>query len=141
MRECAASDGTMALTELNDVSARIKELRARTDLKQHEAAYKLRVAPRTYQSWENGEVETSRKNYAKIGKLFGASVNWILFGQEDEPALPTATTEPQVQDQLRELLAGQLELTARVARVERLLEDQQTQKRPSAPRRKGTGKR
>lgn len=89
MREFAARDGIVALTELTEVSKRIKRLRKRSGLKQYEVAAKINVAPRTYQSWENGEVETTRENYGRIGKLFGASANWILFGQEDEPPMPS----------------------------------------------------
>ena len=85
MREFAARDGIVALTKVTEVSKRIKRLRKRSGLKQYEVAAKINVAPRTYQSWENGEVETSKANYAKIGKALGASANWILFGQEEEP--------------------------------------------------------
>jgi transcriptional regulator with XRE-family HTH domain len=94
MRNYAARNGIVALSELGEVSRRIKELRNSADLKQYEVAAKLNVPPRTYQSWENGEVETDRENYAKIGGLLGASANWILFGQEDEPLVEAEPVNP-----------------------------------------------
>lgn len=142
MRDYAASNGTMALSELSEVSARIKELRGRTDLTQYDVAHKLRVPPRTYQSWENGEVETNRTNYAKIGKLFGASANWILFGQEEEPPMPSQngsieeSATAEILELLREVIGGQEELTARILKVERSLEALRKQQRPAARKRK-----
>lgn len=142
MRECAASDGTMALTELSEVSARIKELRGRTDLTQYEVAYKLKVPPRTYQSWENGEVETSRANYAKLGKLFGVTANWILFGQDEEPPMPSETQGGDQVAVLSEIAAAEeraearhAEVLAQVAELRSLLEPAKTQGRRGQRRR------
>lgn len=144
MRECAASDGTMALTELSQVSARIKELRGRTDLTQYDAANKLRVPPRTYQSWENGEVETSRENYAKVGKLFGASVNWILFGQEEEPPMPSQEANEDPAVSLADLHAVEQAAIARhslvmteLGKIRTLLEAPKTTRRPASRKRAG----
>lgn len=144
MRECSAKDGIVALTELSQVSERIKQLRERTGLKQYEVASAINVPPRTYQSWENGEVETDRENYVKIGKELGASANWILFGQEDEPPFDVGPTPgvtggsdmDEILRLLRELVGGQAELSGRLLTVERLLEDRRKQKQPASPKRK-----
>lgn len=123
MRDYAARNGIVAISELAEVSRRIKELRKRSGLKQYEVAAKINVPPRTYQSWENGEVETDKSNYAKVGRLFGASANWILFGQEHEPGLDaerppaqpdeTLAALKRIEERLSELEAGQAEMARR----------------------------
>jgi transcriptional regulator with XRE-family HTH domain len=82
----------MAVTDLSQVSARMKDLRKATGLKQHEVAQKLGEPPRTFQSWENGEVETDRANYKRVAAFYSrrlkprkVTANWILFGQDEAP--------------------------------------------------------
>jgi DNA-binding XRE family transcriptional regulator len=113
----------------------MKQLRGRTDLTQYEAAYELNVPPRTYQSWENGEVETSRENYRKVADLFGVTVNWILFGQDEEPPMPSETpaaTEADLRNEIREFeesaVARHAELMAELAEVRSLLTHAETPK-------------
>lgn len=130
MREFAARDGIVALTELTEVSKRIERLRKRSGLKQYEVAAKINVAPRTYQSWENGEVETSKANYAKIGKALGASANWILFGQEEEPPpldLKPAEAPADLADLDNRAKARHSEMMKELAEIRHLVEDQGTQ--------------
>jgi hypothetical protein len=56
------------------------------------------VPPRTFQSWENAEVETDRENYKRVAAYYSRKLgekitaNWILFGQDTEPPLPNAGT-------------------------------------------------
>lgn len=129
MREFAARDGIVALTELTEVSKRIKRLRKRSGLKQYEVAAKINVAPRTYQSWENGEVETSKANYAKIGKALGASANWILFGQEEEPPpvdLKPAEAIADLIDLDNRAKARHVEMMKELGEIRGLLEGQET---------------
>lgn len=128
MREFAATDGIVALTELAEVSKRIKTLRKRAGLKQYEVAAKINVAPRTYQSWENGEVETSKENYAKIGKALGASANWILFGQEEEPPVTEisqngSTEAPDLAAVEQAAVERHAEVMAEIAALRLLVED------------------
>lgn len=136
MRETFARDGNMAISELHEVSERIKTLRNRAGLKQYEVAAKINVAPRTYQSWENGEVETSKENYGKVGDALGASANWILFGREEEPPLPTGDSPPAADADLRalvhQLLVNQTDMLQRLARIELRLEDQRTIRQPES---------
>lgn len=87
----------MALADLKQVANRLKLIRGRTDLSQWEAAHEMGFKPRTYQSWELGDVETSRDNYERIAKFFAKrlkdktiTANWIIYGQAAEPALPVA---------------------------------------------------
>jgi transcriptional regulator with XRE-family HTH domain len=90
----------MALTEPDQVSARLKELRKRAgNPAQYKVADALNVPPRTFQSWENGEVETDKGNYEKIARWYSrqlkqkVTANWILFGQDREPPLAPGTPD------------------------------------------------
>lgn len=101
----------MALTDPAQVRSRMKLLRDRAGLKQYEVAAGINEAPRTFQSWENAEVETGKANYEKVARFYTKklkekiSANWILFGQEVPPAVvaPPAlngNVPPTMQDQL-----------------------------------------
>ena len=124
IRACVANDLTMALTEPEQVKSRMKALRDRTGMKQHEVAHELGEPPRTFQSWENAEVETDRDKYDKIAAFYSAKLgttvtaNWILFGQDVEPPLPSATP-----DLVRALDQPDpaADLRAQLDRMERLL--------------------
>jgi transcriptional regulator with XRE-family HTH domain len=100
VRLSLASDASMALTEPDQVSARLKELRKRAgNPAQYKVADALNVPPRTFQSWENGEVETDKGNYEKIARWYSrqlkqkVTANWILFGQDREPPLAPGTPD------------------------------------------------
>lgn len=149
MRDYATRNNAVALAELSEVSKRIKELRGKTDLRQYEVAAELNVPPRTYQSWENGEVETDRENYRKIGELLGASANWILFGQEEEPAGEDepAVTSPdailaalgRIESRLRKLELGQAKLLARTAQAERRSDSPRKPEQRRSPKARAAG--
>jgi ribosome-binding protein aMBF1 (putative translation factor) len=92
----AALADTMALADPAHVKQRMKELRKRAgNPSQYTVAHELNVPPRTFQSWENAEVETDRENYEKVAKYYRrklkepVSANWILFGQDERPPLET----------------------------------------------------
>lgn len=126
IRLSLATDPAVALTDLPHVSARLKELRKPTGLKQHEAAAKMSIPPRTFQSWENGEVETDRANYAKMARFYSrrlkrkVTVNWILFGQDEEP--PLSQPNGDTPDLLASVSGGNgnepEDLQARLRRIE-----------------------
>lgn len=102
----------MALTDLSQVSARLKKLHERYEqkhgkLKQQDLAAKLKVPYRTLQSWVNGEVETDRANYDKFARFYrkglgdkNVTTNWILFGQQQPPKFEPPVAEPEVGAQL-----------------------------------------
>lgn len=93
----------MALSDLSQVKDRLKGLHAeleRVDGRKwthYDLAAKMDIPPRTFQSWENGEVENrDGKGYDKIARFYSRRLgrkitrNWILFG--DEPKLVDVAT-------------------------------------------------
>lgn len=107
-RAALISHPLMAVTDLKQVGRRLKSLRhelktrpewkpiadssRRREVPQSIVARQLKDTPsRTYQSWELGQVETTRANYEMIAKFYteqlGRTVtaNWILFGSDEEP--------------------------------------------------------
>lgn len=98
-------EATMGLLDLEAVKKRLKALHTELDhnngkTTQQDIAAALNVPYRTFQSWENGEVETERDNYAKIARFYSRrlgrkiTANWILFGQDEAPAMPGAEPAP-----------------------------------------------
>lgn len=71
------------------VSTRLKALRARVALYQHEVAGAVGIPPRTYQSIENGEVQSAEANYAKLATYYSKqlgeeiTVHHLLHGEQD----------------------------------------------------------
>lgn len=135
----AQRDAAMALLsdqELPAVSGRLKALRAELARKegsritQYQLAERINVPPRTYQSWENAEVETEGENYGKIAAFYSRKLgrrvtkNFILYGQDTVPALPSpeATSEDNDVDaehleQIETRLADLNEKVDRIASV------------------------
>lgn len=145
----AAQMREMALSELSDVSKRLKDLHREWEKKDgrkwthYELAAAMDIAPRTFQSWENGEVENrDGKGYDKFAKFYSRKLgrkitrHWILYGAnepgesgdftrlEKEAAAPPAT-DREVATQLaalakevRALRAQQTKLLARLAKAE-----------------------
>lgn len=78
----------MTIIDLDAVSKRLQALRSRLSIPQYEVAYEMGFKPRTYQSWEIGEAETSGKNYDKIAKYFSKRLgeeitrDQLLFGRD-----------------------------------------------------------
>lgn len=147
----------MAIADLEGVSRRMKQLRDRSGLSQYDAAYDMGVRPRTYQSWENGEVETTRANYDKVAAFYAEKVGqpvtstWILFGQEDEPPISDSPLDflsaPDVAElqeavsaldrKLDQVLGRIAALAGEIGKVQRALSAQQESK-PRAGRRSGS---
>lgn len=89
----AAQMRAMALSDLEQVSKRLKGLHVEWEREDgrrwthYELAAAMKIAPRTFQSWENGEVEnTNGKGYDKIAAWYSRRLgrkitrNWIVFG-------------------------------------------------------------
>lgn len=98
-------------SELPAVSTRLKDLRAELarvrgvrEVSQYAVAHEMGKAPRTFQSWENGEVEPRGPGYGPLADYYTEQLgrkitkNWIMFGQEEVPAMPAPT--PDVLDKL-----------------------------------------
>lgn len=73
------------------VKKRLKELRARLSLNQHDTAVEAEIAPRTFQSWENCEVLPGEESYDLLAAFYsrklGVEINRsdILYGTPDLP--------------------------------------------------------
>jgi transcriptional regulator with XRE-family HTH domain len=116
----------MALTEPSEVSARLKELRKRTGMKQYDVANALKEPPRTFQSWELAEVETDRQNYEKIARFYSRrlgekiTADWILFGQSERPApntpdlIETFSDGDSIEERLARIEARQKEMSIKL---------------------------
>ena len=61
---------------------RLKELRKEKKLTQKEMAEELEVPYRSYQRWENGEVQIKKENLEKLSKYFGISIPNLLGYEE-----------------------------------------------------------
>lgn len=113
-----AAQEAMAVADLTQVRKRLKGLRRELQQKdgkkvqQYAVANLLDVAPRTFQSWENGEVETEGRNYDLVAGFYSEKLgrkisrNWILFGQEEPPQEanpPAALSAVEDGDQLNRI--------------------------------------
>lgn len=121
-------------SELTDVSRRLKELRdelARKrgvrEVSQHRIANELDMAPRTFQSHENGEVEPRGLGYQRYADYYTehlerpVSKNWIMFGSDDPPE--EQTRPPRTKGSTPDLFASEApawakELSSRLASLE-----------------------
>lgn len=129
-----------------EIGERIRTLREASPHTNASIAEHVGVGERAVANWMSGGTGIQWENAKKVAELFDVDVNWLWTGQEHRPGPTPDPFSPkqianddlaqQIELQLREILAGQLELSARVSRVERLLEDQQKQKQPASRRRK-----
>ena len=72
------------IEEARRIGGRIAELRERHHLTQPAAAERMRVALRTYQTWEAGDAMPRWHNLQKIAESYGVTVDDIL-GNPPEP--------------------------------------------------------
>lgn len=136
----------MAIDDLDAVSKRLKGLHRELERvdgrkwKQYELAAAMKIPPRTFDSWENGEVENSDgKGYEKIARFYSRKLGrkitrrWIVFGDGEEapeaPARSPGESESEVEQRLGEILANQTELHEK---MDALLAAQANQRRRAA---------
>lgn len=92
--------------DLSGLSERLKALRGRLALTQAEVAVELHLARRTFQSWENGEVQTTIRNYERLASYYAEklgehiSVSYLLFGRDQRP---TTDAEARIEELQREM--------------------------------------
>jgi transcriptional regulator with XRE-family HTH domain len=68
---------------------RLASLRARSSASQDELAQSLGIRRATWSLWENGHRVPDTEMLARIARHFGASADWLLFGDEGgAPAVP-----------------------------------------------------
>lgn len=134
----AAQMRDMALSDLKQVSNRLKGLHEELEAKDgkqwthYDLAREMGIRPRTFQSWENGEVENRNgKGYDKMARFYSRKLGrkitrqWIVFGVTEEGDTQQASSiselseaVEQLQGQIREILDEQTRLLSRLAEAE-----------------------
>lgn len=66
-----------------DISAKLKELRAKKGLSQEKVAEQLYVSRQAISKWENGEALPDMENLVAISKFYGVSIDYILGANEE----------------------------------------------------------
>lgn len=75
-------------TNKEKIGARIKLVREELNLTQPKFAELLGVGPKSISAYETGGADTSPSFLAKVAKLSGKSLEWIITGQCSEPEPP-----------------------------------------------------
>jgi transcriptional regulator with XRE-family HTH domain len=68
----------------NNIINRLRQARQAKNFLQKHMAEKLQISRAGYSRIENGDVEITLKNLFKIIKILDISVNWLLFGKEED---------------------------------------------------------
>lgn len=113
----AAQMRDMALSDLSQVSRRLKELHEELERKEgcrwthYKLAAAMDIPPRTFQAWENGENENrDGKGYDKMARWYSRRLGrkitrqWILFGEEIGQERP-GTADEKGEDPFAQLSA------------------------------------
>lgn len=77
--------------DLGKLGTRIKQLREQRRLRQADVAAALRISAQAVSKWERGENAPDTSVLVDLAHLLGASVEWILSGNEAEPGTFPAT--------------------------------------------------
>ena len=84
---------------------RIKELRAKKNMKQGELAAYLGVAQSTLSGWESEKYQIDNENLFKLADYFGVSVGYLLGKEEKSEIKDSSNDTIDVQEKLQELLS------------------------------------
>lgn len=84
---------------------RIKELRAKKNMKQGDLAAYLGVAQSTLSGWESEKYQIDNENLFKLADYFGVSVGYLLGKEEKSEIKDTSNDTIDVQEKLQELLS------------------------------------
>lgn len=136
----------MALSDLSQVSTRLKGLKAELERKEgrkwadYDLAAEMGIKPRTFQSWQNGEVENrDGKGYDKMARFYSRKLGrkitrqWILFGDENattEVSEPVNAPEPSEVERLRQELLDEMG----AMKTELLAEIEKARRAPASPK-------
>lgn len=78
-----------------DISAKLKELRAKKGLSQERVAEQLYVSRQAISKWENGEALPDMENLVAISKFYGVSIDYILGADEESGRDKKPESEPE----------------------------------------------
>ncbi len=84
---------------------RIKELRAKKNMKQGDLAAYLGVAQSTLSGWESEKYQIDNENLFKLSDYFGVSVGYLLGKEEKSEIKDTSNDTIDVQEKLQDLLS------------------------------------
>ena len=84
---------------------RIKELRAKKNMKQGDLAAYLGVAQSTLSGWESEKYQIDNENLFKLADYFGVSVGYLLGKEEKSEIKGSSNDTIDVQEKLQELLS------------------------------------
>lgn len=84
---------------------RIKELRAKKNMKQGDLAAYLGVAQSTLSGWESEKYQIDNENLYKLADYFGVSVGYLLGKEEKSEIKDSSNDTIDVQEKLQELLS------------------------------------
>lgn len=72
---------------MENIGDRIKQKRKELGLTQVELGKKLNISDRAVSKWEQGEGDPNLSIIPDIANVLGVSLNYLLLGKEDEPAI------------------------------------------------------
>ena len=72
---------------MNNIGDRIKQKRKELGMTQAELGEKLNITDRAVSKWEQGEGDPNLSIIPDITKVLGVSLDYLLLGKEDEPAI------------------------------------------------------
>ena len=132
-----------------EIGERIRSLREASPHTNASIAEHVGVGERAVANWMSGGTGIQWENAKKVAELFDVDVNWLWTGEEHhagptpDPFASQATTAgvdvAEILQVLQDLKAGQVELAAKVLKVEKSLEALRKQQRPVARPRKAKG--
>lgn len=72
---------------MDNIGDRIKQKRRKLGLTQAELGEKLNITDRAVSKWEQGEGDPNLSIIPDIAKILGVSLDYLLLGKEEEPAI------------------------------------------------------
>lgn len=72
---------------MNNIGDRIKQKRKELGFTQAELGEKLNITDRAVSKWEQGEGDPNLSIIPDIAKALGVSLDYLLLGKEEEPAI------------------------------------------------------
>ena len=72
---------------MDNIGDRIKQKRKELGLTQAELGEKLNITDRAVSKWEQGEGDPNLSIIPDIAKVLGVSLDYLLLGKEEEPAI------------------------------------------------------
>lgn len=69
-----------------EIAARLKEARQSARLSQEEAAAGLGVRRQSISAWECGKTMPQAREWYKLGRVYGVSLDYVVYGLRTVPA-------------------------------------------------------